>query len=97
MSGDAQARERMERVLRLWEQVEALGGRRAVDDTDVIALVMAVRVLDERPRAAQAARVAMHDVSCIGGAGCGSRGEHARTWTRTVAALRAALAVESKQ
>lgn len=83
-----------ERAQRLWAETEALGGRRAVSSTDIIALVMAVRVLDTRPRAAQEARVAMHDVSCIGGAGCGRRAEHARTWTRTVAALRKALAEE---
>ncbi len=96
MSGDAQARARTERVLRLWEQVEAMTGRRPVCWQDMTALAAAAMVLDTRPRDAASARLAMHDVMCHSGADCGNRVEHSRTNTETVRALRKVLAAEAR-
>lgn len=83
-----------DRALALWDVIKAATGRGPLTRLDVIALGHAVRVLDERPRDAQGARLAMHDVLCINGADCGSRGDYARTNTAVVVALRKALAAE---
>lgn len=57
--------------------------------------LQALRILDERPRDARAARRALHDVVCM--SGCGPESDHAdRTQSRKAAALRKFRASEKQ-
>lgn len=59
-------------------------------------VLLALRILDERPRDAKGARRALHDVVCQ--SECGPESDHAdRTQARTVVALRKYHTQESEQ